>query len=259
MKCPRHSRAGGNPRLSAHLATLLLLCAAASSRAAEPAWTYRGEHGAEHWAEMKREWAVCSKGQRQSPIDIVSAKPGPVAPLRFDYHPAALRIVNDGHTVRVRFGKESKLHLGAEVLSLQQFHFHTPGGDKLQGEEFPMGMHFLHKSGSGRLVSLVLLFRQGAENPALKALLPHMPLQGLPEQTLAQVQVDPAQWLPPSKGYYRYEGSLTAPPCTEGVLWLVMKQPLEVSAAQLAALHRLFPDNARPPQPLHRREVLESP
>ena len=208
---------------------------------------------------MKREWAMCSMGKRQSPIDIVSARPGPAAQLRFEYHPAALRIVNDGHTVRVRFNNASKLNLGGEALSLQQFHFHMPGGDKLWGEEFPMGMHFLHKSASGRLVSLVLLFRQGAENQALKALLPHMPAQGLPEQSLAQVQVDPAEWLPASKGHYRYEGSLTAPPCTEGVLWLVMKQPLEVSAAQLAMLHRLFPDNARPTQPLHGREVLESP
>ena len=237
----------------------MLLCAAASAQAAEPAWTYRGERGAEHWAEMKREWAVCGKGLRQAPIDIVSARPGPAAPLRFEYHPSALRIVNDGHTVRVRFSNASKLYLGAEVLSLQQFHFHTPGGDKLRGEEFPLGMHFLHKSASGRLVSLVLLFRQGAENPTLQALLPHMPARGLPEQTVSQVQVDPAQWLPVSKGYYRYEGSLTAPPCTEGVLWLVMKQPLEVSAAQLAALRRLFPDNARPTQPLHGREVLDSP
>lgn len=240
-------------------ATALWVCAAASAVAGDPAWTYRGEHGAEHWAEMKREWAVCSSGQRQSPVDIVAAKAGPAVPLRFDYRPSALRIVNDGHTVRVRLANGSKLYMGNEALSLQQFHFHTPGGDKLRGEEFPMGMHFLHKSASGRLVSLVLLFRQGAENPALKALLPHMPVQGLPEQSLAQVQVDPAEWLPMSKGYYRYEGSLTAPPCTEGVLWLVMKQPLDISAAQLAALHRLFPDNARPVQALHGRQVLESP
>lgn len=226
---------------------------------AEPAWTYRGELGAERWADLKREWAVCRQGRRQSPIDIVASQPGPAAPLQFDYQPAPLRIVNDGHTVRVRFGKGSTLRLGGETLTLQQFHFHTPGGDKLRGEEFPLGMHFLHKGASGRLVSLVLLFRQGAENPALQALLPHMPVAGVPEQTLAQVRVNAAQWLPANKAYYRYEGSLTAPPCTEGVLWLVMKQPLEVSAGQLAALHRLFPDNARPTQALHGREVLESP
>lgn len=241
----------------------LLVCAGASALAEGVAWTYRGEQGAEHWAEMRREWALCSKGQRQSPIDIVASQPGPATPLRFDYRPAPRRIVNDGHTVRVRFASGghggSRLFLGHEALNLQQFHFHTPGGDKLHGEEFPLGMHFLHKSASGRLVALVLLFRQGAENPALKALLPHMPTPGLPEQTLAQVAVDPAQWLPVSKGYYRYEGSLTAPPCTEGVLWLVMKQPLEVSAVQLAALHRLFPDNARPTQPLRGRQVLEMP
>jgi carbonic anhydrase len=237
-----------------------LAWASATVAAATPAWTYSGELGAAHWAEMKREWAVCRDGRRQSPIDILASTPGPAAPLRFEYRPAPLRIVNDGHTVRVRFANGSKLQLGSgEVLALQQYHFHTPGGDKLRGEAFPMGMHFLHKSASGRLVSLVLLFRQGAENPALQALLPHMPAAGVAEQTLAQVQLNPAQWLPANRAYYRYEGSLTAPPCTEGVLWLVMKQPLEVSAAQLAALHRLFPDNARPTQALHGRQVLESP
>jgi carbonic anhydrase len=242
------------------LAAGLMGVTASGVAAAEPRWTYRGELGAAHWADLKREWAVCRQGRRQSPIDIVASQPGPAAPLQFSYRPAPLRIVNDGHTVRVRFANGSKLQLGSgEVLTLQQFHFHTPGGDKLRGEEFPMGMHFLHKGSSGRLVSLVLLFRQGAENPALQALLPHMPAAGMAEQTLAQVQLNPAQWLPANKAYYRYEGSLTAPPCTEGVLWLVMKQPLEVSAAQLAALHRLFPDNARPTQALHGREVLESP
>jgi len=202
---------------------------------------------------------LCSSGQRQSPIDIPASRATPGPALRWDYRAAPLRVVNDGHTVRVRFAPGHKLWLGEQAHTLQQFHFHTPGGDRLQGEDFPMGMHLLHKSAAGRLVSLVVLFRLGAEHPALAALLPHLPArtpaQGQPEQTLAAVQVNAAQWLPASHAYYRYEGSVTDTPCTEGVLWLVMQQPLELSAAQLARLGQLFGPNARAVQPLHGRVV----
>lgn len=202
---------------------------------------------------------LCQTGKRQSPIDIPDTRPQPGPALRLDYHPAMPRVVNDGHTVRVRFAPGQRLWLGAQALTLQQFHFHMSGGDRLRGEDFPLGMHFLHKDAAGRLVSLVVLFRQGAENPALAALLPQMPTHGQPARALPTVPVNPAQWLPASHAYYRYEGSLTASPCTEGVLWLVMQQPLEASATQLASLARLFGPNARPVQPLHGRVVTLTP
>ncbi len=239
-------------------------CAAAILPLAAPAadsphWQYSGEYGPAQWGRMRPDYALCERGQRQSPIDIVAAQRKTQPELQFQYRPAPLRIVNDGHTVRVRFGNGSQLLVGREGHTLQQFHFHTPGGDKLQGEEFPMAMHFLHKSASGGLVSLVVLFRLGAENPALAALLPKMPPGGQAERVLPGMQVDPAQLLPAAHGYYAYQGSLTAPPCTEGVLWLVMKQPLQLSAAQLAHLGQLFPNNARPVQALHGRVVTEIP
>jgi carbonic anhydrase len=201
------------------------------------------------------EGGLCARGQRQSPIDIPDIPAGAGPALRWDYRSAPLRVVNDGHTVRVRFAPGHTLWLGQERLTLQQFHFHRPGGDRLQGRDFPLGMHFLHKNASGRLVSLVVLLRVGAEHPALAALLPYMPKSAQAEKVLAAVQVNAAQWLPPSHAYYRYEGSLTAAPCTEGVLWLVMQQPMEVSAAQLAHLSTLFGPNARPVQALHGRGV----
>jgi carbonic anhydrase len=237
-------------------ALLALPLAAAAAEA--PHWSYSGEDGPEHWGRLRPQWAQCERGQRQSPIDIVAARREPLPALQFDYRPAPLRVVNDGHTVRVRFARGSRLLIGGEAHALQQFHFHVPGGDKLRGEEFPMAMHFLHKSASGRLVSLVLLFRLGAENAALAALLPQLPARGEPERTVPGATVDPARWLPAVHGYYAYDGSLTAPPCTEGVRWLVLKQPLELSAAQLARLAALFPRNARPVQPLHGRVVSES-
>jgi carbonic anhydrase len=239
-------------------------CAAAALPLAAPAadgpqWQYSGEYGPAQWGRLRPEYALCDRGRRQSPVDIVNTQPKQQPELQFQYRAAPLRIVNDGHTVRVRLANGSRLLIGRESHTLQQFHFHTPGGDRVQGEEFAMAMHFLHKSASGGLVSLVVLFRLGAENPALASLLPKMPPRGQAEQVLPDTLVNPAQLLPAAHGYYAYQGSLTAPPCTEGVLWIVMKQPLELSAAQLARLGQLFPNNARPVQALHGRVVTESP
>lgn len=200
---------------------------------------------------------LCDSGRRQSPIDIVAAQRQALPALQFNYRVAPARVANDGHTVRVRFANGSHLLAGHERYTLQQFHFHLPGGDRIAGEDFPMGMHFTHKAPSGQLMALVVLFRLGTEHPALAALLPHLPQHGQPERTLPGVQVDAAQWLPTQGGYYAYDGSLTGPPCTEGVRWLVMKQAMTISPAQLARLQALFPPNARPVQPLHGRLVLE--
>lgn len=201
---------------------------------------------------------LCDQGRRQSPVDIVDAQRAALPALQFDYRAAPLRLVNDGHTVRVRFANGSRLVAGNNRYTLQQFHFHLPGGDRIGGEEFAMGMHFTHKSSSGQLMTLVLLFRLGSENPALADLLPHLPAAGEPERTVAGRTVDAAEWLPTRRGYFAYDGSLTAPPCTEGVRWLVLKQAQELSTGQLARLKSLIPDNARAVQPLHGRRILES-
>lgn len=201
---------------------------------------------------------LCEQGRRQSPIDIVEPQRATLPVLQFEYRAAPLRLVNDGHTVRVRFGNGSRLVAGNDRYTLQQFHFHLPGGDRIAGEEFAMGMHFTHKSPSGQLVTLVLLFRVGSENAALAALLPHLPAPGEPEHTVAGQTADAAEWLPARRGYFAYDGSLTAPPCTEGVRWLVLKQAQQLSAGQLARLKALIPDNARAVQPLHGRRILES-
>lgn len=210
---------------------------------------------------------LCEQGRQQSPIDIVATERQPLPALEVDYRPTPLRLVHDGHTVRVRFpagrasggGAASRLKVGASVMTLSQFHFHLPAGDQVRGEVFPLGMHFLHKAPDGRLVPMVLLWRVGDENAALAALLPHLPAAGAPERSVPGVSVDPAGLLPSSLGYYRYDGSETAPPCTEGVRWLVLRQPQTLSAAQLEQLRRAIAPNARPVQPLNGRKVLESP
>ena len=201
--------------------------------------------------------SLCARGLRQSPIDIVGTTRRELPPLEFDYRAEALRIVHDDHTVRVRC-TTSTMRVGGDPHRLQQFHFHLPGGDRIGGEEFPLGVHLPHKSRSGQLVTLVLLFREGRSHAALEQLLPRMPAAGEPERTHPDVRFDPATLLPAERGYYRYTGSLTSPPCTEGVAWLVIRRVQEVSAAQLARLRQLIAPNARPVQPRNGREILES-
>jgi carbonic anhydrase len=158
----------------------------------------------------------------------------------------------------VRFDKGNVMRIGDQRYRLEQFHFHTPGGDRIAGEQFPMVAHLLHKSASGQLVAVAVLFRTGAENPLLADLLPRIPAKRDGDHLVRGVTVDASGLLPAGRGYYRYLGSVTTPPCTEGVDWVVLKQPLEVSAAQLELYRKRFADTARAPQPLHGRIVLES-
>ena len=200
---------------------------------------------------------LCRLGHRQSPIDIVSPVKKKLPTLEFRYHAAPLKLANDGHTLRVRFANGSHLVVGKETYTLQQFHFHTPGGDRIAGEEFPMAAHLLHKSPTGQLLALVVLFKLGAENSAVAALWPRIPAQADGDHVIAGATANARQLLPENRAYYRYEGSLTASPCTEGVTWLVLKQPLELSAAQLSFWKARFGDNMRPPQALQGRVVQE--
>jgi carbonic anhydrase len=201
---------------------------------------------------------LCESGQRQSPIDIRQTQRETLPPLKANYQTAPLKLGNDGHTVRVRFEKGSTLSIGHEHFTLQQFHFHTPGGDKIAGEEFPMAAHLLHKRQDGKLLAVVVLFRTGRENALLQNLLPLIPASKGPDRLIHGSAVNATQLLPANLSYFRYAGSVTAPPCTEGVEWIVVKQPLELSPSQLTQYRQVFADNARPVQPLHQRTVLES-
>lgn len=202
--------------------------------------------------------SLCESGLRQSPVDIRSAKKQGLPPLVFGYRAEALRMANDGHTVRVRFKNAGALTIGTQAYRLQQFHFHTPGGDRIAGEEFPMAAHILHKSASGQLLAIVVPFRLGAANPLLSRVFSRIPPQQDGDHVYASETLSALDLLPSEKGYFRYSGSLTASPCTEGVEWIVMRQPVELSAAQLAQYKTRFADNIRAPRALNQRVVLES-
>ena len=204
-------------------------------------------------------WAsLCEDGKQQSPIDITHTTSENLAPLVFTYRATAPTIANDGHTVRVRLGGGNRLRIGEQHYRLEQFHFHSPGGDQIAGEEFAMAVHLLHKSPLGQLLAIEVLYRVGAPDTLLDGLLPLIPARPDGEHRLANMPVDPAALLPPALGYYRYTGSLTAAPCTQGVLWIVLKEVRTVSAEQLRRYQSLFPPAMRPVQPLHGRTVAES-
>jgi carbonic anhydrase len=212
------------------------------------------------FASSAAQASICESGRRQSPIDIpaqVASQPRQPAMVA-NYQRAPLKLANDGHTLRVRFAKAGELVLGNEHYALQQFHFHTPGGDMLNGEAFPFAAHILNKSPSGQLLAIVVPFRIGAESPLLAQVLPHIPPKVNGDHVIDKVQVNADDLLPRKRSYYRYSGSLTDKPCTENVEWLVMKEPLTLSKAQLATWRSHFKDNMRGVNPLNGRQILES-
>ena len=224
---------------------------------AAPHWSYAGNTGAEHWGDLQPDFKVCRLGLEQTPIDLTSAMKGEAAAVALDYKPLALRIVNNGHTIQVNADAGSSCTIGAAKYDLLQFHFHHPSEHLLAGKPFDLECHFVHKSSAGDLAVVGVFVKPGAENAALQSIFNAMPKAEGPEMRAAG-SIDPAALLPKSTGYFRYMGSLTTPPCSEGLTWTVFKEPIDASAEQIKQFAQLFPNNARPVQGRNRRFLIES-
>jgi carbonic anhydrase len=225
-------------------------------------WSYEGEKGPEHWGALDPEYAACNAGHEQSPIDITNTTKGVLPAVRFAYKNGPVRMINNGYTaVRVNYprGNGNFLIVGDTRYELTQFHFHHPSEEYVQGKPYAMAAHLMHASSDGKVVAVAVMLRAGAANATVQRLWDHMPLTPGTEHEIAGVDVDPAGLLPREFGYFTYAGSQTAPPCTEHVTWIVLKTPLEVSAAQIEAFAKLYPHDVRPLQPLNGRAVKESP
>jgi carbonic anhydrase len=239
--------------------------AASDEKAAHhaPHWSYEGAEDPAHWAALAPEFAVCGTGHQQSPIDLVtSAAPAPAGaaslPARFDrgdLRTVRVDIVNNGHTVQVDTVGSGVLVIGKERYVLQQFHFHTPSEHTVDGRSFPLEAHFVHKAPSGKLAVVGLLFDEGAENGALTPYWSHLPQSAGPPVDLGRGGVDIGKILPARHDVYRYDGSLTTPPCSEGVTWLVLKEHATASAKQIEAFRTLMKHDNRPVQALNGRGV----
>jgi carbonic anhydrase len=219
-------------------------------------WDYEGEGGPENWSKLDAKNLTCATGKRQSPIDIRDGIKVDLEPIQFNYRPSTFRIVDNGHTVQVAVG-DSSISLTGKTYELVQFHFHRPSEEKVNGQRFDMVAHLVHKSDEGDLAVVAVLLERGSENPFIQTLWNNLPLEKKVEVSPPTAIIDPANLLPASRNYYTYMGSLTTPPCTEGVLWLVMKQPVQVSPDQINIFSRLYKNNARPTQPIANRMIKE--
>lgn len=228
-----------------------------SSQAAEtthPHWTYEGEHGPEHWGNMTGEYAACGQGKSQSPIDIAGAQDEAMPDIGFAYKTSKINILNNGHTIQVNYDEGSSITLDGVTYNLLQFHFHDPSEHTVAGKPFAMELHLVHKNAKGELAVVGVLIEEGKENAAFNAVWKNLPKKADEKIALAG-PVSANDLLPKGRAYYRYPGSLTTPPCSEGVSWLVLKEPIQLSAAQIMAFKEIIHENARPVQPLGKRSV----
>jgi len=234
------------------------VCGAADHGEHHVHWGYQGKGGAAHWGDLQADYATCKLGKLQSPVDIRGTEKADLPALGFHYENGPAEVVNNGHTIQVNLANAGSAALASGSYKLLQFHFHTPSEEKINGKAFPLVAHLVHRNEDGKLSVVAVLFKLGKENPVLAKVFAAMPTEADGKAELPG-GLNPADILPAKQGYYAYIGSLTTPPCSEGVRWQVLKDPVELSAAQLKAFKKLYPMNARPVQPLNGRSFQESP
>ncbi len=220
-------------------------------------WDYEGENGPLRWGRINPAWSQCDSGQRQSPIDIRDGIRVDLEQIYFDYKPARFSVLDNGHTVQVNLGAGNTITVAGKMYELVQFHFHRPSEERINGRNFPMVAHLVHKDADGKLAVVAAMITEGAASPLVQTIWNNLPLEKN-ETTSPSMTIDVNQLLPVQREYYTYMGSITSPPCTEGVLWLVMKAPIQLSAPQMAIFARLYPMNARPIQIGSGRLIKES-
>ncbi len=225
-------------------------------------WNYQGDTGPEHWGELDSGFTLCGIGKNQSPINIDPLKnviEAKQKPIKFDYTMLVpQRILNNGHTVQVDMRSGGEIVVDGETYKLKQFHFHTPGEHKIAGTPFPMEIHFVHVNDDGKIAVVAVPLAPGRPHPTINVLWRQLPQKAgdsyeLSNQALRTLEMDKE-----ISNYYRYNGSLTTPPCTEGVIWIVKRTPVTVSKPQVKALEKVlgYPNN-RPIQPVNARLVIE--
>lgn len=230
---------------------------AAAHAAHPPHWSYEGANGPHAWAKLSPEWAACGSGSRQSPIDIRDGMKVELDPIVFDYRPSSFKVIDNGHTIQANVGGWNSLRIMGRRFKLVQFHFHSPSEEMVDGKFYDMVAHLVHKDSEGRLAVVAVLVESGKRQPAIQTVLNNLPLEK-GEEYPASSNIDPLQLLPENRKYFTYMGSLTTPPCTEDVLWIVMKTPVQATPDQLNLFARLYPMNARPIQETGDRVIKES-
>lgn len=225
-------------------------------------WSYEGETGPEHWGELDQANSACVNGSEQSPINIEFSQiktDKKLENLQIQYEPTPFTLVNNGHTVQANPTSESNSILveGYEY-KLAQFHFHTPSEHRFNGQNYDMELHLVHKDANGKIAVLGVMIQEGKENQKLASIWDVLPKEETAEDISVKERVDLQGILPQDQTSFHYNGSLTTPPCTEEVKWVIFEQPIEMSKKQIQAFRQIFPDNHRPVQPLNDRELVET-
>ena len=223
-----------------------------------PHWEYQGTHGPEYWGTLDKAYSACVSGKQQSPINISRVKPAPLPALAFDYKRSPLRIIDNGHTIQVNYAPGSFFTFGDQRYELQQFHFHHPAEERVDGKAYPMVAHLVHKNAAGKIAVVAVLLSQGNASAFLERLWSYVPKEKGQEVSPQGVSIDLNELLPPTRGYFTFAGSLTTPPCSEGVTWFVLKQPVPASKEAIEVFAEKYPHNARPLQPMNGRVILET-
>ncbi len=234
--------------------------AAAEGHGGDVHWSYDGENGPQAWGKLKPEFNLCATGKRQSPINIEDGATlqGPAEPVRFDYTPSNGSVVNNGHTIQVDVLGENSITVRGSNYRLLQFHFHTPSEEQINFKRFAMVVHLVHKNAEGQLAVVAVLLEPGEPSPVIDKVWTYMPLDTADRVRMPPGVLNLNELLPADQRYYQFMGSLTTPPCTEGVLWMVLKQPVSISRAQLKLFTQLYANNARPVQAVNTRPVREA-
>ena len=233
---------------------------ASSQAPSEPHWDYLGKYGPINWGKLDPAWKACSAGKEQSPVNIAGAKLNKaLQPIEFHYMAGPVTLENNGHTIVVHVQKGSYIVAEGVRYELQQFHFHHPAEEAVKGKLSDMVVHLVHQSADGKtaVIAVRLIEDRGAPNALLSTLWAAMP-KAAGQTAKIDDMVNAGGFLPPDRGYWTYTGSLTVPPCTEGVRWYILQQQMPLSREQLRAYATLFPVSSRPLQDLHGRKIEAS-
>lgn len=244
-------------KTSTAIFAIALAYSAQSLAAGNTHWGYSGHEGPEYWGELDASFATCASGKNQSPINLTGMIEGELQELTIDYKAGGNEILNNGHTIQVNYAPGSTMTVGNRSFELKQFHFHSPSENTIKDHSYPMEAHFVHADKKGNLAVIAVMFEPGKQNTELEKAWGHMPEKGGEKQTLDS-PIDANMLLPQDHAYYRFNGSLTTPPCSEGVNWFVIKSFDTASKEQIEKfVHVMHHDNNRPVQPINARVIIQ--
>lgn len=244
--------------LSILAAAFILSCGIAFASGHGGHWSYSGHNGPEHWGELDEAFIMCGIGKNQTPINLTGFVEADLKAIDFDYKAGATEILNNGHAVQVNYNGGSNVTIDGKTFELKQFHFHSPSENNIEGKSFDMEAHLVHADKDGNLAVVTVMLTEGKSNKLIETLWKNLPKEEGEKHAVAK-GLNVTGIMPKSKDYYRFNGSLTTPPCSEGVLWVVFKDAVEVSKGQIKAFQHAMHDHPtnRPIQPTNARPLLK--